>query len=81
MWKHSLPGCWLHDNATQLIENLKHCNVSGLAILGYCEPNGAQGELIIQYGINHPEHPGDYLDPSGLRYSINQDVIVTQQIL
>ena len=23
MWKHSLPGCWLHDNATPLIEKLK----------------------------------------------------------
>ena len=44
MWKHSLPGCWLHDNATPLIENLKQCNVSGWARLGYCEPNGAQGE-------------------------------------
>ena len=35
---------WLHNNATHLIKNLKQCNVSGWVRLGYCEPNGAQGE-------------------------------------
>ena len=38
---------WLHNNATPLIKNLKQCNVSGWVRLGYCEPNGAQGEQIV----------------------------------
>nr|DAJ79818.1 MAG TPA: Pre-glycoprotein polyprotein GP complex glycoprotein, Viral protein [Caudoviricetes sp.] len=29
MGKHSLPGCWLHNNDMPLIESLKQCNVSG----------------------------------------------------
>lgn len=63
------------------IKNIYPCNIIHEISLGYCEPNGVQGESIVQYGINHPEDPGGYLDLSGLRYSINQDLIVTQQIL